>query len=272
MANIELIQKPTDYPYNYWSTQFPAGVRDEFTSLDFADTPIVFGFKSKDINNVAVKSTAILSPNWQAGSLGANTFEVYENSTYTIFGEVFTAVSQPENSNQFYAGPFSFQKQICDSLARAINSNLNLNYRFKAIVDQFQSVNGTTYFVRVIAKFGGTNLNLLSPNLDSNFVGPNPGVINPAPLVGNAGANKNRGMQLQNYNYKTFIEIFVIEDTLFSFDDITNYDYITTLQKNWTDTNKFQFNIAEVLRSFLKTKELEPWTKGTVPYNNFYRL
>lgn len=226
------------------------------TSLALVNTPLIYTFKSKELNGSTSKSYSIIAP---TGSNFSGTGDCENGDTVTIFGIILTAVDSPSNSSEFASGTTTFQKEVANSLANAINENINLNWRLSA--NAYLEPNDGTWMVRVDARYGGTQFNILN-NQTLNFA-------NHSGFFGGTGSVDNtRGQQLQAYQYKCYIDLFEVDL------DSGNEIFISTFEKSYKSDNIFNFNIADTLRSLLDYWEPEPWklNQGSIAYQNFTKL
>lgn len=194
MANIENYTRPINGKLNYFingtfdgvtqrNTQFnqPAAIA---TSLDPIGNPLVFDFSSEIIGSPQNSKIYIDF----TGNPGI--------TSITFFDIVFTeSIDSNLTSTQFYNNTFTIAERI-DSLVDAINQNINLNWRYTAF-------NDNNIFCHIVAKQPGSVFSITAPyfsmipNLATGYV---------------AGADSNRGMLLQNYNYRCFVELFEIDN------------------------------------------------------------
>lgn len=205
------------------------------TSLDPIESPTIFSFSSNILNGGNQQES-----------------EVYiDFSTNPVINEIefftttFTPADTNLDANQFYSSTapgITIQERI-ESLVLAINSNLNLNWRYSA-----QNFNNTA--VKIFAKYPGSIYNLASPNL----------VCTPDFTFSyTAGIDRDRGMLLQNHDYKCFVEIWEIENVewnRFGFRSDPalgnrQQTLIATMSQTWTTSNQFIFDVSKFLNNIV---------------------
>lgn len=202
------------------------------TSLDPVETPVIFSFSSKLLNGgVSVRSEVYID------------FTTNPDFILDFFTTQFTTANSNLTANQFYsaASGFTLQERI-DSLVLAINSNLNLNWRYTA-------TNYLNQYVKIVANQPGTTFNLTTPNIIST----------PNYLTSyTAGLDSDRGMQLQNYNYKCFVEVWTmdVEWNRFGFSSDPALGnrlktLVATLSQTWTSSNQFVFDVSKYLNTIV---------------------
>lgn len=166
-------------------------------------------------------------------------------SNLEIFGEIFieNQTASP-NANLQYNEFFGITYSEADralSFVNAFNNNTSLNWRFLATLGLIPGQ------VLIEALFEGTQY-----TFDPLHFTVTPAGIE---LIQNPGIDANRGMQLQNYNYKCFVEIWEIDAEWLrvgSSADIPGFAsaakrYITTLEQPWTPDNLFTFDVSKFL-------------------------
>jgi hypothetical protein len=162
-----------------------------------------------------------------------------------IFGEIFieNQTASP-NANLQYNEFFGITYSEADralSFVNAFNQNTSLNWRYLATLGL------VTGQVLIEALFDGSQY-----TFDPTHFTVTPAGIE---LIQNPGIDANRGMQLQNYNYKCFVEIWEIDAEWLrvgSSADIPGFAsaakrYITTLEQPWTPDNLFTFDVSKFL-------------------------
>lgn len=262
MANVFQSQGPQTKSV---SIKRASATENTTTSLNFCDTPIVYGFSTKILSTSGSnRYETVIAPN---GAIPPTGVTVDPGDTLTINGIVLTASTNPQNSNQFFSGPATSSKFIAESIANCINTNINL----AAIASATTFIFLGTWVVRITSKNEGSNFNL---NIGANFAN-NPNVLL-APLV---ATDANRGQSLQKFNYKIFCDVYVIPETdILSFPTPISLEqrerFLVRLEKNYTNDNKAQFDIANILKTQIRYWVPEPWQidNGGLVYNTFTRL
>jgi hypothetical protein len=248
MANINLIEFPITEEINFCSSG-RCGTENVQISFDPVDSPIIFTFNSEILSTSKNRSNIILSPTFSIITLGGVVLP--ENATYTIFGEVFTSKTLPTQPNQFFASPFSINtnisKIIAQSLSDAINSNVNLNWRYTANIEKLTN---DFWVVKLQARFQGTQYNILNSFSTNGF-----GVNTTPSFQYNVSTDANRGMKFQKFNFGCWVEVFIPDNQnefgRRSFADQSNGRTIAKLSKFWTSENEFSFDISQYLKSEL---------------------
>ena len=252
-------------PFTSISRYFNNGVLDSITnrqslytpnndiaiSLDPVQTPIIFNFIS-EVYGTGVKSEIYIDFTGNPSITQIN-----------IFGELFTeSATGSLLNNEFYNNTFSIIERI-NSLVNAINYNVNVNQRYVAI-------NDNNIMVRLIAKYEGTQYSLTAPNFSMT---PNltTGYI--------AGVDANRGMQLQNYNYKLQVEVQKVEDVewlRYGYNNdpsigSRNRQFVATLYQSWNETNQFTYDVSKYLNDLNVTPPLYSEKNGQDFFFNIER-
>lgn len=236
MSNINITTRPITGRINYFTDGliddttirndiFPSEYEDLATSLDPIGNPIIFELASDTIGS-AQKSEIYIN------FTGATSI-----TSITFFDIVFTeSVDANLTATQFYNSTFSIQERI-DSLVNAINQNINLNWRYTAF-------NDNNIFCHIVANQPGSIYSITAPyfsmipNLTTGYV---------------AGADSNRGMLLQNYNYRCFVELFEYDYVEWNRNGFVNDPLIASYKKSKLVTlsqprnteNKFNFDLSK---------------------------
>jgi len=210
--------------------------RQLLNSLDPIQTPTIHQLES-DPFGAGGKANLLLA--FAPG--GVNT----SITNLEIFGQIFTEnqTASPNANlqyNEFFGITYS-EAQRALSFVNAFNNNTSLNWRYLATLGLIPGQ------VLIEALFDGSQY-----TFDPLHFTVTPAFIE---LVQNPGIDANRGMQLQNYNYKCFIEIWEIDAEWLrvgSEADIIGYAsaakrYVTTLEQPWTPDNLFTFDVSKFL-------------------------
>lgn len=210
--------------------------RQLLNSLDPVQTPTIHQLES-DPFGAGGKANLLLA--FEPG--GVNT----SITNLVIFGETFieNQTASPNANleyNEFFGITYSASDRAL-SFVNAFNNNTSLNWRYIATQGLVTSQ------VLIEALFDGSQY-----TFDPTHFTVTPAFIE---LFQNPGIDANRGMQLQNYNYKCFVEIWEIDAEWLrvgSEADIIGYAsaakrYITTLEQPWTPDNLFTFDVSKFL-------------------------
>lgn len=261
MANINLTFQPDFENIRYYINNVLDGTVD--VSLNPTNNPIVWKFESDTTNPPYNSTPSRFELYLTLSDIIANTittnFNILEDDTVTILGEIFTAKDSNPGLNEFFSCPLGTAQQrllTVQSLSDAINSNLNISSKYNCTSD-FATVpgviGGPTYYIVLTAKEVGTNFNLSVNNFFDfvySFVNANPLAI-PYYLI--EGSDSSRGMQLQNFNYGCFVEIWRYIDGVDLGRRNTNNksQKIATLSQKWNKSNKFEFNLSGFLSNLV---------------------
>jgi len=209
-------------------------------SLDPIETPTIFQFASDDSTcSGYVTSTS-------NAELEINFFINPIITSIEIYGNTFTSAPIVTQTNEFLDDTFPNVIARAQSLVSAINNNTNLNWRYTAYLDPNIPV-----LVKIRANYPGTQY---------NFVAPYYVITTPTPAISAVLVTSKdtcRGMLLQNYGYKMFLEIWEVTDANGDpFEWLTDgdvkiisgglpYKLIATLEQTWNDENLFTFDVSK---------------------------
>ena len=209
-------------------------------SLDPIETPTIFQFASDDSTcSGYVTSTS-------NAELEINFFINPIITSIEIYGNTFISAPVVTQTNEFLDDTFPNVIERAQSLVSAINNNTNLNWRYTAYLDPNIPV-----LVKIRANYPGTQY---------NFVAPYYVITTPTPAISAVLVTSKdtcRGMLLQNYGYKMFLEIWEVTDANGDpFEWLTDgdvkiisgglpYKLIATLEQTWNDENLFTFDVSK---------------------------
>jgi len=209
-------------------------------SLDPIETPTIFQFASDDSTcSGYVTSTS-------NAELEINFFINPIITSIEIYGNTFISAPVVTQTNEFLDDTFPNVIARAQSLVSAINNNTNLNWRYTAYLDP-----NIPILVKIRANYPGTQY---------NFVAPYYVITTPTPAISAVLVTSKdtcRGMLLQNYGYKMFLEIWEVTNA-----DGTPYEWLTegdvkiisgglpykliaTLEQTWNDENLFTFDVSK---------------------------
>lgn len=230
ILNVTPGRNPQQIPYLIGDT------RQLLNSLDPVQTPTIHQLES-DVFGTGGFANLLIT--FAPG--GVNT----SVTNLVIFGETFieNQTASPNANleyNEFFGITYSASDRAL-SFVNAFNNNTSLNWRYLATLGLVAGQ------VLITALFEGSQY-----TFDPTHFTVTPAGIE---LIQNPGIDANRGMQLQNYNYKCFVEIWEIDAEWLrvgSQADIIGYAsaakrYITTLEQPWTPDNLFTFDISKFL-------------------------
>jgi hypothetical protein len=251
MANINRVNAP----FTSLTWYYTGGVLDTVVGRNPQQIPYLLGDNTQLLNSLDPIQTPTIhqleSDPFGAGGK-ANILLAFApggvNTSITnleIFGEIFieNQTASP-NANLQYNEFFGITYSEADralSFVNAFNQNTSLNWRYLATLGL------VTGQVLIEALFDGSQY-----TFDPTHFTVTPAGIE---LIQNPGIDANRGMQLQNYNYKCFVEIWEIDAEWLrvgSSADIPGFAsaakrYITTLEQPWTPDNLFTFDVSKFL-------------------------
>jgi len=210
--------------------------RQLLNSLDPIQTPTIHQLES-DPFGAGGKANLLLA--FEPGGINTSI------TNLEIFGQIFVEnqTASPNANlqyNEFFGTTYSASERAL-SFVNAFNNNTSLNWRYLAT----QGI--ITTQVLIEALFDGSQY-----TFDPTHFTVTPAFIE---LNQNPGIDANRGMQLQNYNYKCFVEIWEIDAEWLrvgSQADVIGYAsaakrYVTTLEQPWTPDNLFTFDVSKFL-------------------------
>lgn len=209
-------------------------------SLDPIETPTIFQFSS---DNSTCSGYVTSTSN---AELTINFFINPIITSIELYGNTFVSAPVVTQTNEFLDDTFPNVIARAQSLVNAINNNTNLNWRYTAYLNP-----NIPIIVRIRANYPGTQYNFVAPYYVINT--PTPAIS----LVTVTSQNTSRGMLLQNYGYKMFLEIWEVYDatgnplewlTEGDVKIIANalpYKLIATLEQTWNEENIFTFDVSK---------------------------
>lgn len=236
MANVNLTNEPSNYDVTYYINGNNNGQVE--ISLDPNNTPIYYTFES-EILSLSPQKASIIINFWGPTFFGFDVVNV--GNTITIHGVTFTASTNPTNNEFFNCNSSFTQRELsCNSLANAINSNNELNWR---------------YIAQPVINNPNVSLTLIALNTGSKYsfvINDNISIVPIAAskLISNvAGTDANRGQLLEPFNYSVFIEIWkpIQNITWARKGNTANARLVTTLSQQWNSSNRFTFDVSPYL-------------------------
>lgn len=271
----------TDFPYTEEVNYYENGIfRNKlYLSLDPVDTPIEFTFQSTTTGVIFppyFSMEVLFYDNTTPGVVAPDTFlpiPILEGDTISIRGELFTAKTNPQ-ANEFFTCPqgssatgadFLARKRSAESLADAINQNLNLSPLYFAIpifaTFTAPNANANVFGVKIVSRYTGFFYNLIpGSNVTQGIVIVFNGLTTTS-TVKSIGAtinsvNYNFGEGLSSFDYGVFVEVWEYRGFSNYWGRRPNNDnsnLIGVLELPYRYDNLYTFDISKLLKASVKT-------------------